>query len=636
MNFFGKFSTVISERRTNAARFSIDEIVNGVKEKFSSVGSRFSPINSSVNNTHVLQENIVGQVESDLDISSKSDAYHASLKSGSSIEESVHFYDSPFKESETENLEYNVKPYENSSVPPGSYVTADENRSRVIIDKSSAYYQNGDVISHQNTRLTSAVKECNSVTNKSEVRRGNYQVNNYSRVQKRATSEKKQHSTLHNYNDVPVLTQGHVARASRQARNGRKHDITVRKGEQKVQFTKTAPVKSQHKHPPRVRQANYYNYKYRRTTPISNDTAWNQPQPSNHDRKELAPCQHARRTPPWDGIKNKRLNKAYRAQQNMGDHFYSQYSRPPVEINNYYSQPGFNKKRGNRKNSVNHRNFRQNQGSHFSRSRNRHYQEKLQRPVIKSTTYQGSTYNTGRRLNQNSQQSHWQQQKSRNLNSGRINVHMAGLRLCPHSLRKPTSNFQHQKPYSYRRQNPQSMIREASGQNPWADFEAFWKHKPQNQSTTTNVSKPGKRFVTGSHIGASAVQCSQPIFLGEREKNLVKGPSKTMAIYATNLNRTGELNLSDNSLRHNSDQKNSDDKSPDNTTPMADLKLNNSAITSSLHKTNLQLIFNILTAVNIGIIIRLCYSRQGKIDCYRDEKGIMKAFSDRFHKIISA
>ena len=115
MNFFGKFSTVISERRTNSARFSINEIVSDVKEKFASVGSRFGQINSSVNTTHDTPENIVRQVESDLDISSKSDAYHASLKSGSSIEESIDFYDPPFKESETENLEYrplaNKRPY---------------------------------------------------------------------------------------------------------------------------------------------------------------------------------------------------------------------------------------------------------------------------------------------------------------------------------------------------------------------------------------------------------------------------------------------------------------------------------------------------------------------------------------------
>ena len=125
MNFFGKFSTVISERRANSTRFSINEIVSEVKEKFSSVGGRFSHINSSAINTHVLQENIVRQVESDLDISSKSDAYHASLQSESSNEESINFHDSLFKESETENREYDVNPCENStgSVPPVSYVT---------------------------------------------------------------------------------------------------------------------------------------------------------------------------------------------------------------------------------------------------------------------------------------------------------------------------------------------------------------------------------------------------------------------------------------------------------------------------------------------------------------------------------
>ena len=160
MNFFGKFSTVISERRANPARFSINEMVNGVKEKFSSVGSRFNQINSSVNSTHNTPENIGRQVENDFDGLANSEAYHASLQSESSAEGIVKHsclneasYDPPLVESEAENK---VKPCENSisGVPPGSYVTAVVNRSRVKIDKTSAYYQNGDVISPHNSQST--------------------------------------------------------------------------------------------------------------------------------------------------------------------------------------------------------------------------------------------------------------------------------------------------------------------------------------------------------------------------------------------------------------------------------------------------------------------------------------------------
>ena len=157
MNFFGKFSTVISERRTNSARFSINEIVSDVKEKFASVGSRFGQIKSSVNTTHDTPENIVRQVESDSDALSNSQAYHASLRSDSSAEWSV--------EQSIQNdaiCANQGNPNENNSVPPGSYVTTSENMTRVKIDKASVHYHNYDATPHHNTKLPSAIKECNS------------------------------------------------------------------------------------------------------------------------------------------------------------------------------------------------------------------------------------------------------------------------------------------------------------------------------------------------------------------------------------------------------------------------------------------------------------------------------------------
>ena len=138
-------------------------------------------------------------------------------------------------------------------------------------------------------------------------------------------------------------------------------------------------------------------------------------------------------------------------------------------------------------------------------------------------------------------------------------------------------------------------------------------------------------MVKVTDLGASAVKCYQPVGnLGISEINQVENLPKT-CINDSKSNIAGDDNSNENLLHHNTGKNKRSEKSTDNEMFTPDFKLNNSAITSSLNKNNLQLISNILTAVNIGLIIRLCYSPQGKINCYRDEKGIVKALSDRFH-----
>ena len=175
------------------------------------------------------------------------------------------------------------------------------------------------------------------------------------------------------------------------------------------------------------------------------------------------------------------------------------------------------------------------------------------------------------------------------------------------------------------------MISKVPSTNAWADFEVFWQHKHQNTRSPANNSKSQKQ-VKETDLRASTVQCDSPVGnIGNHEVNRVKTLPQTRNIHNIKLNIAGDDNPNNNLAHHHTDTKKSDNKSPDNEGFMADLKLNDSAITSSLHKNNLQLIFNVLLAVNIGLIIRLCHSRQVKIDNYKDGKGIMEAFSDRFN-----
>ena len=468
-----------------------------------------------------------------------------------------------------------------------------------------------------------------SVIKKSEVRLGNYPYDNCYGVRKRGQFKYKQHSTLHNYNDVPVVTQGHVARASRQARNVHKNDATVLKGDQKMHFTKTEPVKNQYTHPPRVRRANIYDYKCTRATQATNVTTWNHQQHSSHYHRESVPYQQARRKRPW-GAKS---NKAYRASQNIGGNFYRQYRRP-CGGTKYHSQPGseFNKERGKGNNPQNYRNFRDNQALNFPQNLNHYRQERPQKPVRKPTPHKVQTY-PGRGLNLNSQQGRWKHQRSRNEDRGRIYVHMSGLQLHPSNFQKSRPHFQHQQSCGYRRQNPQPVSSKVQGTNAWADFEAFWQHKPQNPRSSANISiSPNQVKETG--LGPSSVECYRPIGnLGISEVNRAKELPKTRDIYDTKSSRAEDVHSSENLLNHVhiTDKKIGDDKSPDNEILMTDSKVKNSAITRSAHAANLQGIFNILLGVNIGLMTRLCNSHQVKMDYYRDEQGDMKAVSDRLN-----